>query len=114
MYGSALKLGAIEDTKNREKLAALTSFTTNHGNGTTFNHVRKLRNASFCFLVISLVSRAKEKGPETGTRVKEKVNNLPTIANRSSTLPKSAESQRTLLRVFLSNNLMRVVMRSSS
>ncbi len=67
MYGSALKLGAIEDTKNREKLAALTSFTTNHGNGTSFNHVRKLRNASFCFLVISLVSRAKEKGPETGT-----------------------------------------------
>jgi len=38
MYGSALKLGAVEDTKNREKLAALTSFTTNHRNSTTFDH----------------------------------------------------------------------------
>ncbi|KAF4574637.1 heat shock protein 90 family protein [Pleurotus pulmonarius] len=29
-YGSVLKLGAVEDTKNREKLAALTRFRTNH------------------------------------------------------------------------------------
>jgi heat shock protein beta len=38
-YGSAFKLGAIEDTKNQEKLAALTSYTTNHRNSTTFDHV---------------------------------------------------------------------------
>ena len=38
-YGPVLKLGAIEDTKNRDKLAALVSFTTNHRNRTTFNHV---------------------------------------------------------------------------
>lgn len=37
-YGSAFKLGAIEDTKNQEKLAALTSYTTNHRNSTTFDH----------------------------------------------------------------------------
>jgi heat shock protein beta len=43
VYGPVLKLGAIEDTKNREKLAALTSFTTNHGNSTTFDHVSDSR-----------------------------------------------------------------------
>lgn len=37
VYGGVLKLGAVEDVKNREKLAALTRFTTNHRNGTSFD-----------------------------------------------------------------------------
>jgi len=36
-YGSVLKLGAVEDNKNREKLAALARFTTNQRNGTSFD-----------------------------------------------------------------------------
>jgi HSP90 family molecular chaperone len=50
MYGSALKLGAIEDTKNRGKLAALASFSTNHRNSTTFDHVSDLCSSSFLVL----------------------------------------------------------------
>ncbi len=38
-YGSILKLGAVEDTKNREKLATLASFTTNRRNRTTLDQV---------------------------------------------------------------------------
>ena len=41
-YGSVLKLGAVEDIKNRNKLAALTRFTTNHRNNTSFDQVRYL------------------------------------------------------------------------
>lgn len=36
-YNTALKLGAAEDNKNREKLAALTRHTTNQRNDTSFN-----------------------------------------------------------------------------
>jgi heat shock protein beta len=38
-YGSILKLGAVEDTRNREKLATLASFTTNRRNRTTLDQV---------------------------------------------------------------------------
>jgi heat shock protein beta len=38
-YGTALKLGAVEDTKNRNKLAALTRFSTNHRNSTSLDEV---------------------------------------------------------------------------
>lgn len=38
-YGSILKLGAVEDAKNREKLSALASFTTNRRNHTTLDQV---------------------------------------------------------------------------
>jgi heat shock protein 90kDa beta len=38
-YGSILKLGAVEDTKNRDKLARLTRFTTNQRNNTSFDQV---------------------------------------------------------------------------
>jgi heat shock protein beta len=38
-YGSVLKLGAVEDAKNREKLASLTRFTTNQRNNTSFDQV---------------------------------------------------------------------------
>lgn len=41
-YGSIFKLGAVEDLKNREKLAALTRFTTTQRNETSFDEV------SFC------------------------------------------------------------------
>ncbi|KAF8913882.1 Hsp90 protein-domain-containing protein [Gymnopilus junonius] len=36
-YGSVLKLGAVEDSKNREELASLTRFTTNQRNNTSFD-----------------------------------------------------------------------------
>lgn len=38
-FGSVLKLGAVEDTKNREKLASLARFTTNQRNNTSFDQV---------------------------------------------------------------------------
>lgn len=37
VYGSILKLGAVEDTKNREKLAGLTRFATNQRNVTSLD-----------------------------------------------------------------------------
>jgi heat shock protein beta len=40
IYGSVLKLGAVEDTKNREKLATLARFSTNQRNDTSFDMVR--------------------------------------------------------------------------
>ena len=38
-YGSVLKLGAVEDTKNRDKLAGLTRYVTNQRNNTSFDQV---------------------------------------------------------------------------
>ncbi|TFY72957.1 hypothetical protein EVG20_g20 [Dentipellis fragilis] len=38
-YGTALKMGAVEDIKNREKLASLVRFATNQRNVTTFDEV---------------------------------------------------------------------------
>jgi len=38
-YGSVLKLGAVEDTKNRNKLAGLTRYVTNQRNNTSFDQV---------------------------------------------------------------------------
>lgn len=37
VYGSILKLGAVEDTKNREKLTALTRFASNQRNSTSLD-----------------------------------------------------------------------------
>jgi hypothetical protein len=39
-FGSVLKLGAVEDQKNGNKLALLTRFATNQRNSTSFNEVR--------------------------------------------------------------------------
>lgn len=39
VYGSVLKLGAVEDEKNRDKLARLTRFVTNQRNNTSFDQV---------------------------------------------------------------------------
>lgn len=39
-YGSVFKLGAVEDHKNRDKLIALTRFTTNQRNSTSLDDVR--------------------------------------------------------------------------
>lgn len=39
VYGTVLKLGAAEDNKNREKLAALVRLSTNQRNGTSFDSV---------------------------------------------------------------------------
>ena len=38
-YGSVLKLGAVEDTKNRDKLAGLTRYVTNQRNNASFDQV---------------------------------------------------------------------------
>ena len=38
-YGSVLKLGAVEDIKNRNKLAGLTRYVTNQRNNTSFDQV---------------------------------------------------------------------------
>jgi len=38
-YGTVLKLGAVEDSKNSEKLVALTRFYTNHRNETSLDSV---------------------------------------------------------------------------
>lgn len=49
-YGSVLKLGAVEDTKNREKLAALTRFRTNHKDSVSLDQVSSQalsRNTSY-------------------------------------------------------------------
>jgi len=49
-FGSVLKLGAVEDTKNREKLASLARFTTNQRNNTSFDRVgrRQLTMWRYC------------------------------------------------------------------
>lgn len=39
VYGSVLKLGAVEDSKNKEKLATLSRFATNQRNTTSLNEV---------------------------------------------------------------------------
>ena len=38
-YGTALKLGAVEDTKNQRKLTALIRFDTNQRNSTSLDDV---------------------------------------------------------------------------
>lgn len=43
IYNTALKLGAADDSKNRERIAALTRYTTNQRNDTSFDDVRELR-----------------------------------------------------------------------
>jgi len=39
IYGTVLKLGASEDSKNREKLAGLVRFNTNQRKGVSFDSV---------------------------------------------------------------------------
>lgn len=39
VYNNVFKLGAVEDSKNREKLTPLVQFTTNHRNNTSLNDV---------------------------------------------------------------------------
>lgn len=47
-YGSIFKLGAVEDTKNREKLASLARFTTTQRNHTSFDQVLMSGVPAFC------------------------------------------------------------------
>lgn len=42
VYGNVLKLGAVEDTKNRDKLVPLTRFKTNIRNDTSLDQVSGL------------------------------------------------------------------------
>lgn len=48
-FGSVLKLGAVEDTKNRVKLASLARFTTNQRNNTSFDQVSHVQQLAIWF-----------------------------------------------------------------
>lgn len=48
-YGSILKLGAVEDLKNRDKLVDLTRFATNQRNNTSFDQVCHLSRMSIFY-----------------------------------------------------------------
>ena len=48
-YGSVLKLGAVEDTKNRDKLAGLTRYVSNQRNNTSFDQVRFITNIYYLY-----------------------------------------------------------------
>ena len=43
IYNTVLKLGAADDSKNRERSAALTRYTTNQRNDTSLDDVRELQ-----------------------------------------------------------------------
>lgn len=43
IYNTVFKLGAADDSKNRERIAALTRYTTNQRNDTSLDDVRELR-----------------------------------------------------------------------
>lgn len=64
-YNTVLKLGAAEDSKSREKIAALTRYTTNQGNGTSLDSVRepmwKVKDAGLTRKFLS-TSAIKNKG----------------------------------------------------
>ena len=40
VYGNVFKLGAMEDSKNSDKLVTLVRFATNHRNSTSLDEVR--------------------------------------------------------------------------
>jgi hypothetical protein len=66
-YGSVLKLGAVEDKKNSDKLSHLIRFSTNQRNSTSLNEVRLVWVASGLTLMCApIVSREQEGRPKTG------------------------------------------------
>lgn len=68
-YGSVLKLGAVEDTKNREKLAALTRFHTNHKDSLSLDQVSgppHSKNAHANVIPRFIVLGEQEARPEAG------------------------------------------------
>lgn len=80
VYGNVLKMGAVEDTKNRDKLAPLCRFTTNFRNDTSLDQVCAPALPLFtwmyfgyvlgCVLIrcifIFVVLGEQEGGPEAG------------------------------------------------
>lgn len=80
IYNNVFKLGAIEDTKNREKLAALVKLPTNQRNETTLDqvrtvvHVKAFGHSYFCASTLS-----------TGSKVRSKSSILPTWASHQRT-----------------------------
>lgn len=66
VYGSVFKLGAVEDVKNREKLTALTRFTTTQRNHTSLDQVAPvltpgLLRINFVFSTSKTKNRAKSR-----------------------------------------------------
>jgi HSP90 family molecular chaperone len=72
-YGSVLKLGAVEDVKNRDKLAGLTRYVTNQRNNTSFDQVSY---SSLIFIIYTsanysfLVPEKQKKRTEAGLQIK--------------------------------------------
>lgn len=56
VYGSVFKLGAVEDAKNRDKLAALCRFMTTQRNNTSLDQVRSSFYARIIVLIFFVVS----------------------------------------------------------
>jgi len=61
-YGPVLKLGAVEDVKNRDKLVSLTRFTTNQRNETSYDqYVANMREGQSQIFYIGEVSKTAEE-----------------------------------------------------
>lgn len=100
IYNTVLKLGAADDNRNRERIAALTRYTTNQRNDTSLDDVRELQwkvkfvgliHAKFCSMSV-IKNRARI---------------------RSSTLLTWVNPPSTLQAVFSWRNSMQEAMRSS-
>ena len=64
VYGNVLKLGAVEDVANREKLTAMARFDTNHRNFTSLDQVRlfHLDVAIFVLICACSIWKIRNKG----------------------------------------------------
>ena len=97
IYGTVIKLGAVEDGANREKLAALARFSTTTRNGTSLGDVSDA-------LILSDVETSPDIFSTSRTRSR--------VRNRSSTLPMSANPSVSSRKVFSSRSSRPVVMKS--
>ena len=88
-YGSVLKLGAVEDAKNRDKLAGLTRYVTNQRSNTSFDQVGYSLQI---FLIYSSadcsfqVLEKQKKGTEAGSQINITISaGIDSALSRSST-----------------------------
>ncbi|EFI27700.1 cation-transporting ATPase [Coprinopsis cinerea okayama7 len=65
-YGSVIKLGAVEDAKHRDKLAALTRFTTNQRNDTSYDqYVANMRKGQDQIFYLAEMGKTPEELAES-------------------------------------------------
>lgn len=83
IYNTVFKLGAADDSRNREKIAALTRFTTNQRNDTSLDDVREVdwKARSVRLIHAKLCSASK-----TRNKARNKSSILLTWANLSNIL----------------------------